>query len=240
MKNLFLTLFVSTFLLTSCMKDNFDGPNASFFGAIVDEKTNEYVETDLLNGSTIEAYELGYDDPVAQIWVIKNNGEFRNNLVFANDYDLFLRNGNFYAQEFKSFKINPGENMHNFIVKPYLRILDESITYDKAAKKIVAKFKLEGGNGDEKVKNVRLYAFSDMYVGEAIKFDVKNSSDRIEGINKVVDPAYEYELTIDLDKNTSLFKNGRDYFFRIGALANIDNVGTIRHNYAPYVKITLE
>lgn len=240
MKNILITLFLGTFLLTSCMKDNFEGPNASFFGAIIDEKTNEYVETDLQNGSTIEAYELGYEDPVAQKWVIKNNGEFRNNLVFANDYDLYLRNGNFYPQEFKSFKIKKGENEHNFIVKPYLRILDESITYDKTAKKIIAKFKLEGGNGDEKVKNVRLYAFSDMHVGEAVKFDVKNSSDKIEGINTVVDPSYQYELSIDLDKNPSLFKSGRNYFFRIGALANIDNVGTIRHNYAPYVKITLE
>jgi hypothetical protein len=46
-------------------------------------------------------------------------------------------------------------------------------------------------------------------------------------------------LTIDLAANANLFPAGRDYFFRVGALADLAGVGTIRHNYAPIVKITL-
>lgn len=239
MKTIFIKSLIVLLSLSSCMKDNFEGPNASFYGAIIDKKTNEYVETDLQNGSKIEAYELGYEDPVAQTWVIKNSGEFRNNLVFANDYDLYLRNCNFYPQEYKSYKIKPGNNECFFYVTPFIRILNPNIVYDKNNSKIVATFNLEGGEGTEKVQNIRLYAFSDMHVGEAVKFDVKESNDRAD-INKVVDSSVNYELSIDLDKNTSLFKKGRDYYFRIGALADVDGVGTIRHNYATCVKITID
>lgn len=78
-----------------------------------------------------------------------------------------------------------------------------------------------------------------MHVGDPVKFDVKYSADRKENINKQIDSNEQYELSIDLAKNASIFKPGRDYFFRIGALASVKNVGTIRHNYAHYVKISL-
>jgi hypothetical protein len=44
---------------------------------------------------------------------------------------------------------------------------------------------------------------------------------------------------MDIAANATLFPAGRDYFFRIGALASVPNVGTIRHNFSPNVKITL-
>lgn len=224
-------------LLSSCEKDSFAGPNAQFYGSIRDIKTGEPVETDLQNGATIEAYELGYENPSAQTWVIKNNGEFRNNLVFSNKYDLYLRNANFYPLEFKSFEIKPGDNEYNFEVEPYIRIKSPTITHSQD--KIVATFSLEGGRDNTSVKNIRLYAFSDIHVGEAIKFDIQSSNDKIENANEIMTSSKQYELSIDLGNNANLFKTGRSYYFRIGAVANISNVGTVRYNYAPAVKISL-
>lgn len=226
-------------LLASCEKDNFEGPNAQLFGSIKDAKTGELVETELQNGSVIEVFELGYENPVSQKWLIKNNGEFRNDLVFANKYDIYLRNCNFYQQEFKAFEIRSGANEYHFEVVPYIRVRNANITFDKTNNKVVATFSLEGGKPEVQVKNVRLYAFSDMHVGEAVKFDVKNSTDRKENINQVIDPATVYTLEIDLGKNSNLFKAGRDYFFRIGALANLSGQGTVRHNFAPYIKLSI-
>ena len=57
-------------------------------------------------------------------------------------------------------------------------------------------------------------------------------------INEIIDPSKQYELSINLEKNTNLFKAGRSYYFRIGAIASLDDVGTVRHNYAPAVKIS--
>ena len=78
-------------VFTSCQKDNFAGPNAVFYGAVKDSVGNGLVEQDLQSGSVIEAWELGFATPVAQSWLIKNNGEFRNNLVFANKYEIKKR-----------------------------------------------------------------------------------------------------------------------------------------------------
>lgn len=239
MKKIVYTLLVLSTMLTSCVKDNFEGPDASFFGSIKDSKTGALVETDLIDGTTLEVYEIAYENPSAQKWVIKNNGEFRNDMVFANDYDIYIRNGNVYPQEYKAFTINKGKNEFHFSVTPFIRILNPEIKYDKESNKIIATFSLEGGKGTEILNAVRLYAFSDIYVGEPIKFNIIGGTDSKSNLNKEINPNEKYELSIDLIKNSEIFKEGRDYFFRIGALAEIKGVGTIRHNYAPFVKISL-
>lgn len=232
--------FCSLFILASCERDNMDGPDAAFYGSIKDAKDGSLIEQDIVQGTVLEAYEMAYEKPTAQNWVIKNNGEFRNDMVFANTYDIYLRNGNFYPIEDKGVKINPGNNQRDYTVTPYIRIVNCKIEHKISDKKIVATFSLEGGKGTEVVNHIRLYAFSDMYVGEPIKFDVKGSNFK-KDINAVITPATIYTLEIDYatTDNAKFFKTGRNYYFRVGAKAALSGLGTIRHNYAPCVKITL-
>lgn len=222
----------------SCEKDNMPGPDARVYGKITDKSTGQLVETELVNGARIEAFELGYPTQVSQVWVIKNNGEYRNNLVFSANYDFQLRNSNFYPISLLNIKINPGDNELNFQVDPYIRIKNPQITYNAGSKQVTATFTLEGGKPEVKVRAVRLYAFSDIYVGEATKFSITGNSTASYTPSRTID-ATTYTLTIDVGANAALFPAGRDYYFRIGALADVPNVGTIRHNFAPYVKITL-
>lgn len=226
-------------IATSCEIDNFKGPDAKFYGIIKDTIGGLPVETDLINGSVIRAYELGYPTQVAQTWVIKNNGEYRNDLVFSGEYDLEFANGNFFPFKIKNFKIKPGENRYDFTVIPYIRIKNCNIIHDKANNKIVATFNLEPGNPSVKLKAIRLYAFTDIYVGEAVKFNTTGSGfSQSFSPSKTIDGA-TYTLSIDLNSNANLFKYNRNYYFRVGALADIAGVGTIRYNYAPNVKIAL-
>lgn len=104
---------------------------------------------------------------------------------------------------------------------------------------MIATFSLEGGKGNEKLASVQLFAFSDQWVAHSIRFglssgtDVQNFSPAID-----IDPAQTYTLTIDLDKDAGSFKyTGKNYYFRIGALASVDGVGTVRHNYSPLVVV---
>lgn len=233
-----LFLFLS-FIMVSCVKDNMPGPNAQVFGAIRDSVGGGLVETDLVNGSVIEVFELGYPTQVSQKWLIKQNGEYRNNLVFSGNYDIYLRNGNFFPYTIPAFNIKPGENKQDFVVVPYIRIKNCTITYDAANKKINASFSLEAGSPLVKVQSIRLYAFSDMYVGEQTKFGTSGTTfSQTFSPVKVIDNS-TYNLSIDLAANASLFPTGRDYFFRVGSFASVSGVGTIRSNYAPYVKISL-
>ena len=233
-----LLAFVLSAGFMSCEKDNMPGPDARVYGKITDKSNGQLVETELINGARIEAFELGYPTQVSQVWVIKNNGEYRNNLVFSANYDFQLRNSNFYPISLLNIKINPGDNELNFQVDPYIRIKSPQITYNAASKLVTATFTLEGSKPEVKVKAVRLYAFTDIYVGEATKFSITGNSAASYTPSRTID-ASTYTLTIDVGANAALFPAGRDYYFRIGALADVPNVGTIRHNFAPNVKITL-
>lgn len=237
-----LILVLGFFLIfTSCEMDNYDGPNASLSGGIIDEKTNELVGTDLMNGSTIRAYEQGWTTESAQTWVIKNTGEYRNDMVFAATYRLEFVDGNFYPFTVDDFKISTGKNTHDFKVTPYIRVLNPSITHDAASNKIVATFSIEGGKPEVAVNSIRLYAFTDMHVGHQVKFDLDGDGFKQDFSPATAIDGTKYTLTIDLnlEKNQSLFKYSRNYYFRIGALAYVPDVGTIRHNYSPLVVIKL-
>jgi len=242
MKKVIINIICFSFALlyfTACKKDNMEGPNAKFFGGIKDSINGTLVETELINGSVLEAYEQGYASPVVQTWVVKNTGEFRNNLVFANTYNFKLRNGNFFAYDVNGVNIKPGDNLYDFYVVPYIRISNSKITYDAASNKINATFNVEAGKSQVKLKAIRLYAFSDIYVGESVKFTTSGTSfSQTFTPSKTID-ATTYSLSIDLTANASVFPKGRDYFFRVGALAEVPGVGTVRHNYTPNVKISL-
>jgi hypothetical protein len=233
-----IVALVLGFALNSCEKDNMPGPDAKVFGTIKDKVTGQPVETELVNGSRIEAFELGYPTQVSQVWVIKNSGEYRNDLVFAANYDFQLRNSNFFPTSLMNYAIKKGDNQLDFSVDPYIRIKDCKITYDAAGKKVNATFSLEPGQPTVKVSAIRLYAFSDMFVGEATKFSVTGTSVQSFSPAATIDTR-TYTLTIDLAANANLFPAGRDYYFRVGALASVSGVGTVRHNFAPYVKITI-
>ncbi len=250
MKKVLLAAASILFLLTSCKLDNYDGPNAKVHGKILDEKTGELVGTDIQNGSQLMVYEQGYaaaeTHSNGQTWVIKNTGEYRNDLVFAARYEVIFQNGNFYG--FTDFMdVKKGDNEIDWKVTPYLRVKDCSIT--KSGNIVTAKFKLEGGKGNEGVKEVRLFAFSDIWVGNYVKFAIEGGTDKITyGVKDddgnipnpvvTVDPSKEYTLTIDTSKNKSFFKySGKNYYFRVGAQAQVSGAGTIRHNYSELVTI---
>ena len=223
--------------------DNYDRPNASFSGSIKDELTGELVGTDTQNGSDIRAYELGWGSRQAQIWVIKQTGEFQNDLVFSGQYDLMFNEngGNFFPFSKKDFEIKKGANQCDFTVTPFIRIKDVSITYNSSEKKIVATFKLQAGKPEVKLSAIRLYGFSDMYVGEQVKFATTGTGFSSSfSPAKVIDASEIYTLSIDMATNANLFKyryDGYYYYFRVGALANISGVGTVRHNYSATIKI---
>lgn len=241
MKKVLLAAASILFLLTSCKLDNYDGPNAKIHGKILDEKTGELVGTDIQQGSQLMVYEQGYaaaeTHSNGQTWVIKNTGEYRNDLVFAAQYEVIFQNGNFYGFT-QMIDIKKGDNEIDFKVTPYLRVKD--CTISKSGSVITAKFKLEGGKGGEKVKEIQLFAFSDIWVGNYVKFNpafapADPRPDKIS-LDEVVDPSKEYTLTIDTnhEKFKNFFKySGKNYYFRVGALATgISGAGTIRHNYS--------
>ena len=255
MKKIFNFILISSCILafTSCEMfkiDNYDGPNAGVKGIIKDSSTGEKIETDIQNGTAIRVYELGWNDPptVTSTWVVKQNGEYQNKMIFAGRYNIDIVNGNVFPLDIANVEFKKGDNTFDITATPYIRIKNQSIVQN--GNNIVATFSLEAGRSDVKVSALRLYAHTDIYVGEQVKFDTNSYTDaegksvtytddkRTFSTAQSIDGTV-YTLTLDTSKFPSSFKYTRNFYFRIGALASLSGVGTIRHNYAPFVVIPM-
>jgi hypothetical protein len=246
-KVLYSILFVTSLILgvTSCDMfkiDNFPTPDAQVFGAIRDSVGGGLVETDLNNGSVIGTYELGgYDNPLLRTWVIMQNGEYRNNLVYPNTYKIEFTSCNFFPYTIPEVTFKPGSNQQDFYVCPFIRV--KNCTIVQQGNMINASFNLEAGKPTVKLSKITLYVFTDKFVGEYVKATVTAGTGKPTisySPAATINPATVYTLSIDLAANkTSVFAISRNYYFRVGVNASQAGVGTIRANYAPYVKIPI-
>jgi len=236
MKKIVVLLISFLSVMTSCEIDNYDGPDASIHGSILDAQTGELIGTDIQECS-LTAVEQGFDTPENQTWKIKNTGEYRNDMIFSATYNISFRNGNCYSFEEPNVVIKRGDNQIDFKTTPYIRIKNSNIT--KNGNIVTATFSVEGGKEEVKLASLQLFAFSDMWVGNSIRFALTSGTDVQRFESPIdIDASKTYTLTIDLEKDASYFKYGnKNYFFRIGALASVSGQGTIRHNYSPLVTI---
>ena len=242
-----IAIFLPVLLLAvSCdwfKLDNQEGWDASIEGKIVDSVTGQPVQSE--QGNPLSVYQLGWDNKVAQNWAIKNDGTFKNTLVFSGDYEMNSLKANFYAEPV-SFSLKKGQNVQDFKVTPFLRISDVNISYDSGSKKINATFTVEPGFPADKVNNigyVYLCVYPDRFVKQANNFcksDPGSFKTNLEAKKQTV------TLSVDttLDKNAQEFQYNRPHYIRIaaigghytgGKLDNTFNQGY--YNYSPVYRL---
>ncbi|MBE9462716.1 DUF3823 domain-containing protein [Dyadobacter subterraneus] len=213
--------------LNACKIDNYPAPDAQLHGTFLDIDTNEPVEQDIIRGSTIEFIEHGYASQTKQVMIVKNDGTYRNDLIFSNTYTITPVRGNFVPAEPQEVDVK-GETQLDFKVQPYIRVKDAKI--EKVGSKVVATFKLQQ-TVINNVKKIGLYAHPEPAVGEPMRTVLADQE-----INAVTDPNKIYTLEIDLPSNSSNLKAGSQYFFRVGALIDAPES---KFNYAKAVRLTL-
>ncbi|SEW36743.1 DUF3823 domain-containing protein [Chitinophaga arvensicola] len=213
--------------MTSCEKDNYDGPTAGLSGRFVDVKTKELIEQDIILGTTIEIIEHGYASRTPQALIVKTDGTYANTMLFANTYTVTPVRGNFLPVDSQVVDIK-GQTTLDFSVTPYIRVQDVSIV--KSGTKVVATFKLEQ-NVINNVKKIGLYAHSDARVGEPMRLVASEIN-----LNAPSDPTHVYTLEIDLAANSNTLKPGNKYYFRVGALID---AGEAKPNYRPAVRLDI-
>jgi len=224
---LYIPVFLLVLTVIACKIDNYPAPDAQLYGTFLDAETNEPVEQDIIRGSTIEFIEHGYASQTKQVMIVKNDGTYRNNLIFANTYTITPVRGNFVPTEPQEVTVK-GETQLDFKVQPYIRVKDVKI--EKVGTKVVATFKLQQ-TVINKVKKIGLYAHPEPAVGEPIRTVLADQE-----INTVSDPNKIYQLEIDVPSNSSNLKTGNQYFFRVGALIDAPES---KFNYAKAVRLTL-
>lgn len=208
--------------------DNFDGPNASLSGSIIDAETGELVQSDIIEGTTIKLLELGEyrGRSTAQYLRVKTDGTYANTMLFENWYRVEPDSRNFTQVEMPD-SVKIGKNtVLDFHVTPYLRVKNVNLT--KEANTVYATFQLESP-ADVEVKTIALFCSDQPSVGNPIRLVAKEIN-----LNAPVDPNKMYRVGINCAQNSALIKENRDYYFRVGALAAI---GGAKYNYAPAVKM---
>lgn len=228
--SIYLATFFSILLLAGCELekiDNYDGPNASIYGGIYDIETNDLIQQDIIRGTQIEYVENHYQNPETQYLVIKNDGTYRNNMMFANTYSIRPVRGNFIDVPKIGIEVK-GETKIDFKVLPYIRIKNAKI--EKVGNKIIATFNVKQ-NVPNNVKKIGLFAHAEPNVGEPL-----NMISVQMPLDMVTFETTTYTLQIDLDENKSKLMPGEKYYFRVGALIDAPEA---KFNYVAAVRITL-
>lgn len=221
---------ISLFLLGSCelnQLDNYDGPNATLSGGIYDQETGELIQQDIINGMQIEYTEHGFENPQMQYVVVKNDGTYRNNLMFAGTYTIRPARGNFVPVETEELVVK-GKTVKNFRVQPYIRV--RNVQIEKQDGKVVATFNLDQ-TVTNKVSRIGLFAHQEPNVGAPL-----NTVASITNFNQVSNDVTQYRLEINLEANSGNLKPGNKYYFRVGALIDAPEA---KYNYAPPVLIEI-
>ena len=78
-------------LAVSCTLDNYDMPDASLSGRFLDVLTNEPLQCDIYNGTTIQYVEDGYKE--MQTNVVKADGSYSIGQMFSGKYALLFSDG---------------------------------------------------------------------------------------------------------------------------------------------------
>lgn len=248
-KYLFLAV-VAAFCMTSCdwfALDNMEGYDATITGKLIDAETGELVLSEISSSTgNIKVVEQGWtDEGSQQTWYVKNNGTYRNDLVFSGDYLMRTSDANYYPTE-TPFQLKKGDNVVDFIVTPYARIVEHTISFDAKDSVIVAKVKAQVVDKVKTpaLKEVRLCCYSDNFVGSVLNNCKNDEGSVAKEVAVDANGFAEVELKIDAKKkgpNATVFQYDRIHYVRVAALATGDGVNTSsRYNFSPTYSLSLK
>ena len=248
MKNIryILMTFIAAFCVTSCEwfeLDNMDGHDATIAGKFVDAD-GDLVPSEVYSSQTgvFNVIELGWDSEKTQTWYIKNNGTYRNNLVWAGKYRMQTTDSNYYPFN-EEFELKKGDNTVDFTVQPFAKVIDPVFTYDAATQKIKATCKVKVTDPSKtSLKEVRLCCYTDCFVGTSFN-NCKNDAGAV--VKDVALTNGEANVTVEIDTQASAnaveFKYERVHYVRVAALAAGTGVNnSSRSNFSQTYSIALD
>ncbi len=223
-------ILLAVAVMTSCELDNYDYPQGSLHGALIDQETGDTVQSDIFDGARLALIEINeeFENPQKQYFVIKPDGSYRNDLVFEGLYAVPpIEDGNFHPTDSTSVTIE-GDTQFDLEVTPYIRITDVDLILD--GMDLTATFKLEQTVPDSiHITFANIFAHTEPTVGKTHRLD---DEEIFLGAAAVPDSVYTIEW--DLGRSRAIDENVA-YFFRVGAVVDVPGA---RYNYAPAVRLT--
>ena len=209
----------------------------------------------------IVVYEQGYVPPTwggnpedytgkdsGQTWLVRFDGQFTNTMVFAGTYKFSTQKMlPCYDPEAgkDTFTLEKGKNTMDIGVLPFCRVKDPKISYDAAAKKLIATFYVELGDPSRanKISNVAFCGNTQVFVGAN---NMNLTKDHKPSKAQNVNPGELITLEIDTTapENANLFKyEKQDRYFRIAAMAEGNGYNSEKnkyYNFSPIFKVSAD
>lgn len=235
--------------LNSCMEtDNFDEPEASIHGRLIDATTGENYLTD--QGDVhIRIWEKSYrDNPTPQDLAVKMDGTYNREHIFAGTYDMLPYDGSWWPCD-TTYEVPIGNKNHaemDFKVTPYLKIKDFQMELIQDPKAEFDSLRLScrlfapiPNNPDmPQVRELRPFLSLNQYCGAANHLDyyyndqyrvnIRKTWDRI-GSTETGEGNDVYTITVPV-------KRGYHYWVRMGA--NVNDVN-LKFNYSEIKEIEI-
>jgi len=206
----------------SCTEtDNYDGPNASLSGIVIDLTTGE----PLLSGQgeySIRLWETSWsDNPSPQDLAVKQEGTYSNNKLFQATYSLQPYGGPFWpVEKITDFQLE-GDGTKDFTVTPYLKITNVQWELDGTNLKISCKLQAPKPDGLPQVIEIRPFISLTEYCGEGNRIDAYFKDEYRILINKNWSEIGNMDSGVGSETyvvpNSLPLKSGYTYYIRMGA-----------------------
>ncbi len=223
-----------TLIAYSCELDNYEAPNHTLKGRILDENGLGLQSEQGASSARIKLEELSWSEsPVPLYLNIKQDGSYVNTKLFGGEYTISVVEGPFYPVDAEMITLNQSLT-HDFTVTPYLNVSWIGSPSVDADKKITVRFKFSrneppsAGITMPDLQDYRLFISTNQYVGNN-NFDPGASS-----ITVVNNDMEDQEIMIV--SNTSM-KYSTTYYVRVGVRVSDDYK---KYNYTDIKTITIE
>ncbi|MDR1331235.1 MAG: DUF3823 domain-containing protein, partial [Tannerella sp.] len=166
--------------LASCETDNYDGPDCTLEGRVIDTVTGRPLLTEQPDGFRIRYDETSWgDNPVAQYFWARADGTFTNTRLFAGTYSVTPVEGAFVTPAAQTVTMQPGATTSvEFTVTPYISFRDVAIA-PAGPTSVRVTFTLSRNVASAPLQDYRVFASSKTpYVG-TIVFETAISTDAI-------------------------------------------------------------
>ncbi|HEY0768910.1 MAG TPA: DUF3823 domain-containing protein [Sphingobacteriaceae bacterium] len=228
----------SLFLISSCTEDdNYDGPNATIKGAIIDDITKLPIQTEQPNGITIRMLETKYSNPSNIDFWARADGTFENAAMFSGEYSIVPFQGPFFPSSVAAKEVNvSGTTEVNFTVVPYLAI---TATATPSSGTVTFTYQLSrssaSGLTHGKIQEARVMVSSIPTVNTTV-FDVDLINNSSKSVTRSLTGTADATILATQYTNaiTGLV-SGKTYYVRVAART----ASSTRYNYSPVMTVVV-
>lgn len=225
MKIVPIYLLVLPLILAACSKvDNYDAPNATIKGSVIDNVTHQPIQSEAPNGFFIRLEE-NRSNTIPLNFNGRADGTFENAAVFSGSYKVVPILGAFFTPDTAVVNVSGVTNV-DFTVTPFLSIAATAKSVSGGAE---VTFSLSRSVESGKIKECRALAslspsVSSVVFNKDVTTDLSGSTD-------------EDILTTQFTQTITGLDAGQTYYVRVAA--RTDN-SSGKYNYSEIIPITVQ